>query len=396
MELLATPRRRRVLFFGLYACEGAPIGFLWWALPPKLRADGMPVAEITALTATLVLPWTFKFLWAPLIDLLSARVRLSSWIAGAQLGMALTLLPLAFVDIGSARSWVWILLVAHALCAATQDVAIDALAIQTVPEDERGSINGFMQAGMLLGRSVFGGGALMASRFVSFRAVVGLVIAWVLATSVLSLSTRSAARPPPRERRLLAELGAALGRRSTWLGLGIALTAGAAFEAVGAVAGPLLIDRGLDTGDVGTFLFLPAVVAMTVGSLAGGRLADAVGARRATAASVGIVAATVLALAIASHGAPPVLLVILGLIYLGIGLLTASSYTLFMQLTDPRLAATQFSAFMGATNGCEAWAGFAVGRIQARAGYGTAFTVLALSSLLALPLLWASRKKPDS
>jgi hypothetical protein len=68
MSLLGTARRRRALFFLLYACEGAPIGFLWWALPAELRARGVPVAEITLLTSTLVLPWTFKFVWAPLLD----------------------------------------------------------------------------------------------------------------------------------------------------------------------------------------------------------------------------------------------------------------------------------------------------------------------------------------
>jgi MFS transporter, PAT family, beta-lactamase induction signal transducer AmpG len=210
---------------------------------------------------------------------------------------------------------------------------------------------------------------------------------------ILNKYTVSSAAFEP-ERRLPAELGAALRRRNTWLGLGIALTAGAAFEAVGAVAGPMLVDRGLDTGEVGTFLFLPAVIAMTAGSLAGGRATDRIGARRATAASVAIVAVLVLGLAAASRTSPAVLLVLFALVYVGIGLLTASSYALFMQLTHPSLAATEFSAFMGATNGCEAWAGYAVGRLQPRWGYGPAFAVMALASLLALPLLAAVRRNP--
>jgi hypothetical protein len=63
-----SPAGRRLLFFSLYLSEGAPIGYLWLALPTRLRAAGVPVEQITALTSLLVLPWTFKFLVAPLVD----------------------------------------------------------------------------------------------------------------------------------------------------------------------------------------------------------------------------------------------------------------------------------------------------------------------------------------
>lgn len=48
-------------------------------------------------------------------------------------------------------------------------------------------------------------------------------------------------------------------------------------------------------------------------------------------------------------------MVIMGMlgVYLRAGLITASAYALLMQLTDPRLGATQFSAYMGAVNACE-------------------------------------------
>ena len=52
-------------FAALYLSEGAPIGFLWFA--------GVSVGSITALTSLLVLPWTLKFLWAPLVDVLRPR-----------------------------------------------------------------------------------------------------------------------------------------------------------------------------------------------------------------------------------------------------------------------------------------------------------------------------------
>jgi len=81
----------------------------------------------------------------------------------------------------------------------------------------------------------------------------------------------------------------------------------------------------------------------------------------------------------------------LTIVYGGIGLFTASSYALFMDVSVPEFRATSFSAYMGATNLCESWSAFVVGRIAAPAGYGLAFGVLAvvsLGSLFFLRRLW--------
>ncbi|MEX0937169.1 MAG: hypothetical protein WDZ59_04860 [Pirellulales bacterium] len=67
MDFLATPLRRRILFTPLYVSVGAPIGFLWLAIRTWLRAAGRPIDQIAWLSAILVIPWTFRFLWAPLV-----------------------------------------------------------------------------------------------------------------------------------------------------------------------------------------------------------------------------------------------------------------------------------------------------------------------------------------
>jgi predicted MFS family arabinose efflux permease len=83
-----------------------------------------------------------------------------------------------------------------------------------------------------------------------------------------------------------------------------------------------------------------------------------------------------------------VTLLLLGLLYFFIGAFTTASYALFMDMTDRRLGATQLSAYMSATNLCESWSAFAVGALVAALGYGAAFSVMALASLVVLPVLW--------
>lgn len=188
MELLQTSTGRKILFASLYLSEGAPIGFIWWALPTKLRMEGYPVDEITKFTSILVLPWVFKFLWSPLVDTIqSQRWTLRSWILLMQFVMGLTLLPLIFFNFAHDFSLLAPFLLIHAIAAATQDASIDALAISTVPPDERGSVNGWMQVGMISGRSLLGGGALLLENVFGQQMVLVALIMVIWFSSVLLL-----------------------------------------------------------------------------------------------------------------------------------------------------------------------------------------------------------------
>jgi len=310
--------------------------------------------------------------------------------------MGLTLLPLLWIDLGSGFRWLAALLVLHALAASTQDAAGDALAIASTTDHERGSMNGWMQAGMLAGRSVFGGGALMAGEHLGARVVPAALVGCVWITTILLLFSREPTKAERvRVRGFWVTLVAAARSRKTWFGLAFAGLSGAGFEAVGAVAGPFLIDRGRSPEAVGTFLAFGAVGAMLVGSVVGGMLSDRYGRTTMTAVFLVLCSSSVLALAVLPEDSSDLVIPTLTMLYLGIGLFVASSYALFMDLTDPRLGATQFSTFMAATNGCESWSSFAVGRVSAAAGYGPGFALMGLASLAALPLLRAIGRPPQ-
>jgi len=382
------------IFALLYFSEGAPIGFLWWALPTLLRTEGVAVERITMLTALLVLPWTGKFLWAPLVDALrTVRWGFRHWAISAQLAMGACLLPLLWLEPDEhVGAWV-ALLFAHAFFAATQDVAIDALAVTTTAPAQRGWLNGAMQAGMLLGRSLFGGGAILLASYGGWRMVIVALIAAIWLSVVFLWKSVAEAAPPANTRaagaQFLHSLRQAAGSRTTWLGLGFALTAGAGFESLGALAGPFLVDAGVATKTTGVFFGLPVVGAMLVGGLLGGRMADRGERRRTVARYLTLLSALVASVGLGYWAGLPTgaLMTLMILVYVAIGLFTAASYALFMDLTDPRLGATQFSTFMAATNGCEAWAAWAGGRLVGGLGYGGAFVVMPILALVGLVFL---------
>ena len=393
------PWRARVTFGLLYFAEGAPIGFIWWTLPTMLRSAGVSVERITTLTSLVVLPWALKLVWAPLVDVLAGgRFPLRAWIGINQLAMAATLLPIAFLDPLEHFDLVTALLVAHAFAAATQDVAVDALCIASVPAHQRGAINGWMQAGMLLGRALFGGAALVFAAEVGRPAMVTsmVVLLVTLAIGVLFFGPVTKNRRRASFRGLARAMAEVLRNRHVWAGFAFALTASASFQGVGSVVGPYLVDHDVPEATIGVFFALGSVSAMVSGALVGGRLADRFGRRAVVVAGQLTAASAIVALAFASERATLLTWSALIVMYLGVGLFTAAVFALFMDHTDPRLGATQFSSYMGLMNLCESWSARLVGALTTRAGYATAFSTAAAIGVLVLPLLfWMRPKRPE-
>jgi MFS transporter (putative signal transducer) len=350
------------------------------------------------LTSAVTLPWVLKFLAGPIIDATTAaNGGLRRWIIGCQFLMGISLLPLISFDWITEPGWLTGLLVLHAVMAATQDVAVDTLAIRAVPVDELGRINGWMQAGMLLGRAGVAGGALLLYGSLGSAGLIGALLAliWlpmlVLLVGAREPTVRSEPLPDPSGSWLRALLPLPV-----VVGLWVALSGGAGFEFLGVAAGPLLINVGANDTEVAVLFAVIAPAGLALGALAGGRWADRVGAARVASFALPAVAAMAVGIALLANGGTAggtVWLASLACVYAGIGVLTSASYSLFMQLARGRFAATRFSAFMAATNACEAWAGFSGGRMQGLLGYGSALSIMAGLSLLAMPALaWLQRQ----
>ena len=153
MTVSGTTRSRLALFAGLYFAQGVPWGFFTVAIMLRLATLGLGPATLGEIASIAWLPWVGKPLLGPLVDRVSlGRLgRRRPYILIAELGMALTLLAMAFVDPVAELGRFGALLCTHNLCAAAQDVGTDALAIDILPEDERGRANGFMSAGKFIG-----------------------------------------------------------------------------------------------------------------------------------------------------------------------------------------------------------------------------------------------------
>lgn len=155
---LAENRSLRYLtFLGWYIMQGIPAGFALTALANYLAAEQVSTGEIGTFVALIGFPWGIKFIWGPIVDRYTYRPmgHRRPWIIGAQLFALLSMVGIIMVgDPTTNFKTLSFLFCIHAIFASIQDVAVDALAIEVVPENERGRANAFMRSGMVIGTAI--------------------------------------------------------------------------------------------------------------------------------------------------------------------------------------------------------------------------------------------------
>jgi PAT family beta-lactamase induction signal transducer AmpG len=158
----AAALRRLAVVLVLGFASGLPLALTGQAMQAWLSMEGMDVATIGFLSLV-GLPYTFKFLWAPLMDRfdLPWLGRRRGWLVLTQLALAGALLLLAGTSPAGATRAFALLAVAVAFMSASQDVVIDAYRTDLLPARERGLGSSLNVMGYRLAMILSGGIALI-------------------------------------------------------------------------------------------------------------------------------------------------------------------------------------------------------------------------------------------
>jgi PAT family beta-lactamase induction signal transducer AmpG len=143
--------------------SGLPLALSGQALQAWLTVEGLDIATIGFLSLV-GLPYTFKFLWAPLMDRFEpwpALGRRRGWLVITQLALAGALCALAATPPRGALQAFALLAVVLAFVSASQDVVIDAYRTDLLPAAERGLGASLNVLGYRLAMIVSGGVALI-------------------------------------------------------------------------------------------------------------------------------------------------------------------------------------------------------------------------------------------
>lgn len=158
MALADNRMQRTLTLCSLYVAQGVPWGFMLITLPAYLAYKyQVGDDEIGQLTAIILVPWSFKLIWAPIMDTFTIRSmgRRRPWIIGSELMMALTLLGFwGMGDLSTKMQTLLLMYFLHNCFASLQDVCTDALAVDVLPAAEQGQMNGLMWGSKLVGKGI--------------------------------------------------------------------------------------------------------------------------------------------------------------------------------------------------------------------------------------------------
>ena len=395
----------------LYFAQGFPWGFMTTAMVAYLAKQGLSVDDTGYLISMAVLPWTFKLFWAPLIDTFNypAMGRRRPWIIGSELMMALTLLGMAFSgDITSnlnAMAWMFFF---HNCFASLQDVCTDALAVDILPDDERGQVNGFMWGSKIIGVgfgiSVMGTFLVHTSLNITVIFQAGLVLGvmvfpllfreregekllpWTVGQSMMENHLDTIRKPLSVVKDLLKgfavqpTFSAAVFILIAFIGSGIS----SAFLPV------LYINNlGWEPETYSQIVGVPGTMLEFCGALLGGFIADRIGKRKVIAAGYGSYGFLTIVFGLLSEYwtnsfvSTAYLIIHPGCISFG----TVAVFSLFMQISWTQAAATMFTSYMALANLSTTMGTRLAGKLDGVLPFDNVFILVGIFTILPLGLL---------
>ena len=160
------------LIFLLGFSAGLPILLIFSSLSLWLNEAGVNKSAVTMFSWA-ALGYSFKFVWAPLIDQLPVPIlrrllgRRRSWLLLAQLLTIGAILLMASIDPSAdgalvLMAWAAVML---GFASATQDICIDAFRIECAPPEWQGILSSLYVAGYRIGLIVAGAGALYLAAY---------------------------------------------------------------------------------------------------------------------------------------------------------------------------------------------------------------------------------------
>jgi PAT family beta-lactamase induction signal transducer AmpG len=382
--------KRKVLFWiaVLYFAEGLPFGIAYDVWPVFFRVHGVSLREI-GLMSLLSLPWTWKLLWAPLVDRYGSR---QHWITACLFVLGATTLAILPQDAAHPSFLMWSLLLLFTAASATQDIAIDAYAVDVSTAKTVGSINGTRVSAARVALFVGGGGFLILADYTGWGLLwVGLAILFFALAGAAWLSPRVPLENSER-RHVLAPVLRWLLRWEMVPVVLFVLLFKVGDSTLGRMVKPFWVDRGYSLTEIGSISVTLGVVLTIIGALAGGWIVNRIGIFRSLLwLGLAQLVSNVGYVVVAAVDLPRESIYVASMIEsFTQGLGTAAFLSFLMNLCDKEHAATQYAILSALFALTRDVAGAFTGIGVESLGYAVFFaltTALALPALALLPFI---------
>jgi MFS family permease len=336
----------------LIAPFGAISGFVSVTVAWQLKAAGVSVAQVAAIVALVLLPHTWKFLWAPITDSTLTQKR---WYLLSSVATGLGIAAVGFMPPTKAGLSALAAVVFLASLATTfMGMAVESLMAHSTPYELKGRAGGWFQAGNLGGAGLGGGLGLWLATRVPEPWMPGAIVGGLCLACALALL--AVPSPPPQQgasimaklRESVRDLWVVIRERSGIIALILCFlpigsgAAGGLWSAVAGEWGASADTVALVTGTVGGLV-------SAAGCLAGGWICDRMDRKTAYVLYGLLQAACAIAMALLPRTEPS--FVVLTTAYAFIAGLTYAGFTAFvLEVIGKGAAATKYSVYASLSN----------------------------------------------
>ena len=363
-----------LVFLLLIIPFGAASGFLGVTIVFLLGRAGVDPVTIAVLTGLSLMPHTFKFLYAPLVDLTLTR---KQWFAMSSIASALGIALLGMIPATEAGLyWLKVLVVVGNFATAFLSMSVESLMAYNTAPSELGRTAGWFQAGNLGGSGLGGGLALVIAENTTLTWMPGVVLAVICLLTGLAIRFTDEPRPHLPEladdqrsqdslfigvvvwraiKRVLLDLWQVASSRMGYLGLLICfLPIGSG--AAGGLFPLFATEWGASANDVAATSGALSGLLSAFGCMVGGYFCDRMDRKAAYAVFGILMSVCAVLMAWAAHN-----LTMYYVFVLGYGLISGLCYASFTAVTLEAIgtgaAATKYSIFASLSNAPIAYMG---------------------------------------
>jgi PAT family beta-lactamase induction signal transducer AmpG len=381
--------RRMLVALIMGYVAGLPLELTSFVLKTWMREAGVDLT-IIGLFALVGLPYTLKFITAPVLDRFSIPLfgRRRGWLLIFQIGLMISVFSLGTSNPGQNPTVVAFFALLVAFFSASQDTVIDAYRREDLADEELGFGSSLYVGGYRVGMLLATGGGLILADHMPFSMVYAIMAACLMPGLITTLLTPEPDTPfgtPQSMREAVLEPFAEYFKRhnALWI-LAFILLYKIGDTMAGSMTAPFYVDLNYTKTEVGTVVKLFGFWAILGGSLLGGIIMLRIGINRSLwifGLLQAISTAGFAALSVISHHVTA-LAAVVAFENLSAGMGTAAYAGFMASVTNKKFTATQYALLTSLMGVPRVFASAATGFLAKSLGW-TAFFVFC--TLIAAP-----------
>lgn len=355
LRIVMHPKMLVALCMG-FSC-GLPLLLTITVLQAWMVEEGVDLTAV-GLMALVGLPYTVKFLWAPVLDRFTPPFlgRRRGWMLIAQGSLCLSIVWLA---LGDPVGHPWMLALSAFMVAffsASQDTVVDAYRREDLADEELGLGSSLYMGGYRAGMLAASGGGLILADHMSFAGVYLVMAACIVPGMLTTFFSREpdVAEVPPESMRsaILDPLSDYFRRKDALWILAFIFFYKLGDQMALSMTTPFYLDIGFSKTEIGAVVKLFGFWPIVLGGVAGGVVMLRLGIARSLWAFGFLQAVSILGFVVLARAgcSLPLLAGVVAFENLGVGMGTAAFLAYMASITNKKFTATQYallSSLMG-------------------------------------------------